>query len=86
MKLRITDGKTKFNLFNVIDLCLLFQLIGFVHFSLLVNALMGHWLPPAYLFYNVLFMVTLMWAIHCRESVDAIHIVSYFISIRTKIV
>lgn len=39
---------------------------------------MGRWLPPAYLFYNVLFMVTLMWAVHSRESVDAIHTVSYF--------
>jgi len=49
------------------------RIIGFVHFSLLVNAMMGRWIPQAYLFYNILFMVSLLWAIHCRESVDAIH-------------
>ncbi|CAO1391815.1 unnamed protein product [Diamesa hyperborea] len=52
------------------------RLIAFVHFSLIVNALIGHWLPQAYMFYNILFMVTLMWAIHSRESVDAIHAAS----------
>lgn len=48
-----------------------------MHFALLVNAMLSHWLPPAYMFYNILFMVALMWAIHCRESVDAIHTVSW---------
>lgn len=57
-----------------------------MHFSLLVNAMMGRWLPPAYLFYNVLFMVALMWAIHSRESVDAIHTVSYFWNIFSDII
>lgn len=52
------------------------QLIAFVHFALLVNAMLSHWQPPAYLFYNVLFMVSLMWAVHSRESVDAVHTVS----------
>ena len=39
--------------------------------------MMGSGIPTAYLFYNILFMVSLMWAIHCRESIDAIHTVSW---------
>jgi len=49
------------------------RIIAYVHFALLVNAMLGHWLPSAYMFHNILFMVSLLWAIHCRESVDAIH-------------
>ncbi|CRL04403.1 CLUMA_CG017489, isoform A [Clunio marinus] len=49
------------------------RFIGFVHFTLLVNAMLSHWLPPAYMFYNILFLVSILWAIHSRESVDAIH-------------
>ncbi|KAG5683932.1 hypothetical protein PVAND_013188 [Polypedilum vanderplanki] len=47
------------------------RIIAFVHFCLIVNALLGAY-PPAYTFYNILFMVSLMWAIHSRESTDAI--------------
>jgi hypothetical protein len=48
------------------------RIVAFVHFTLIVNALLGHWAPSAYLFYNILFMVSLMWSIHSRESTDAI--------------
>lgn len=61
---------------NLIFFFRTFQVIAFVHFSLLVNALLGYWLPQAYVFYNILFMISLLWAIHCRESTDAIQTVS----------
>uniref|UniRef100_A0A182QZ94 Angiotensin II receptor-associated protein n=1 Tax=Anopheles farauti TaxID=69004 RepID=A0A182QZ94_9DIPT len=50
------------------------KLIAFVHFILIVLALGSSWLPSAYLFYNLLFLVALFWAIHCRESIDAVQI------------
>lgn len=56
-----------------------FQLVAFVHFVLIANALLGTFLPASYLFYNLLFLLALFWTIHCKESVDAIHTVSYSI-------
>ncbi|XP_049548102.1 uncharacterized protein LOC125959324 [Anopheles darlingi] len=50
------------------------KLVAFVHFILIVLALEGAWLPSAYLFYNTLFIIALFWAIHCRESTDAVQI------------
>ncbi|XP_049290336.1 type-1 angiotensin II receptor-associated protein-like [Anopheles funestus] len=50
------------------------KLVAFVHFILIVLALGSAWLPSAYLFYNLLYMVALFWAIHCRESIDAVQI------------
>ncbi|XP_050099343.1 uncharacterized protein LOC126579788 [Anopheles aquasalis] len=50
------------------------KLVAFVHFVLIVLALEGAWLPSAYLFYNILFVIALFWAIHCRESTDAVQI------------
>lgn len=31
---------------------------------------MSAWAPPAYLFYNIIFMVALFWTIHSRDSID----------------
>ncbi|XP_058064161.1 uncharacterized protein LOC131213940 [Anopheles bellator] len=50
------------------------KVVAFVHFVLIVLALEGVWLPSAYLFYNLLYLITLFWSIHCRESTDAVQI------------
>lgn len=69
----------------VIDL-LPFQIIGYVHFALLVNAMMtsSPWMPQAYMFYNMLFMISLIWSIHSRESADAIYTVSKTFQLELK--
>lgn len=33
----------------------------------------GHWLPQAYLFYNLIFVFCLLWSVHQPLSVDAVH-------------
>lgn len=74
-----------FKIYFSINLFLKFQFLTLFHFTLLVGALQGHWLSQAYLFYNILFMVTLFWAIHCRESTDAVIFVStYYTSVIPK--
>lgn len=47
-----------------------------MHIILIVFALQGHWMPPAFLFYNILFIISLFWSIQCNASIDAIHTVS----------
>ncbi|CRL04402.1 CLUMA_CG017488, isoform A [Clunio marinus] len=42
-----------------------------VHFVLVVGVLLTHWSSPAYLFYNVLFVVAIIWSIASRNSVEA---------------
>lgn len=41
-------------------------------------------MPLAYLFYNLLFMVSLMWAVAVRDSIDAIHTVKTLQSIELQ--
>lgn len=62
---------------QIIKLFSIPQLVTFVHFFLLANAMLGTFLPQSYLFYNILFLVSLFWTMHCKESVDAIHTVSW---------
>jgi hypothetical protein len=38
------------------------------HFMLTTWALLGNWLPNAYLYYNSMLMITLLWSIHARDS------------------
>ncbi|EDS39832.1 conserved hypothetical protein [Culex quinquefasciatus] len=52
------------------------KLIAAIHFILTVFALEGYWLPSAYQFYNLIYILTLFWAIHDKESTDAVHIAS----------
>ncbi|XP_055627313.1 type-1 angiotensin II receptor-associated protein-like [Toxorhynchites rutilus septentrionalis] len=52
------------------------KLIALIHFTLVAFALQSYWLPSAYSFYNLIYILSLFWAIQCRESVDAIHIAS----------
>lgn len=53
-----------------------FQLIALIHTCLIAAALNSYWLPAAYQFYNIIFIITLFWAIHSRQSSDAVQIVS----------
>lgn len=36
------------------------------------RATQSFWLPPSYTIYNTLFLISLLWAIHARDSEDAI--------------
>lgn len=51
-------------------------MVAFIHFLFIVNSMLGYWVPNAYVFYNILFIISLFWTLHCKESVDAIHTVS----------
>lgn len=48
------------------------KLVAFVHFIFIVFAMMASHLPVVMMFYNTIFMVALFWAIHCKESADAV--------------
>lgn len=41
------------------------------HLILIVNALLTHWIAPAYLFYNLLFMVAMLWVVGLKDSIEA---------------
>ncbi|CAD7091217.1 unnamed protein product [Hermetia illucens] len=49
------------------------KLVTFVHFIFIANAMLTYTWPTAFLFYNILFIISLMWTIHCKESTDAVH-------------
>ena len=38
----------------------------------MTRAMIGDWLPAAYLYYNSFFMLTLLWAMHSRDSHDPV--------------
>ncbi|RWS12852.1 type-1 angiotensin II receptor-associated protein-like protein [Dinothrombium tinctorium] len=50
------------------------KLIFFVHLILVVWATQTDWLPTAYSTYNLLFLASILWSIHSRESDDALFI------------
>lgn len=52
------------------------QVVAAVHFVCISFALLGTFLPAAYAFYNLVFLLALLWSVHCKESIDAIHTVS----------
>uniref|UniRef100_A0A1B6M401 Type-1 angiotensin II receptor-associated protein n=1 Tax=Graphocephala atropunctata TaxID=36148 RepID=A0A1B6M401_9HEMI len=56
------------NAFPVIDLKAIFG----VHFILITWGIQGHWSPDSYLFYNLVFVLTLLWSIHCKDKVEPI--------------
>lgn len=58
-----------------------FQLVAFVHFIFICNAMFGTGLVGAYLFYNILFILAMFWSIHCKESIESIQTVSIHISL-----
>ncbi|XP_055681775.1 type-1 angiotensin II receptor-associated protein-like [Lutzomyia longipalpis] len=63
------------------------KLVTIVHLTLISNAMLSNWSPQAYIFYNVFFMVSLFWALHSKESVDAVYMatlidaVSFFLDL-----
>lgn len=48
------------------------KLIFYVHFSLIVLALVGSWGSSAYLFYNLLFMITLLWSLFDNNAAESV--------------
>ncbi|XP_055370918.1 uncharacterized protein LOC129605286 isoform X1 [Condylostylus longicornis] len=49
------------------------KLVAFIHFIFIGNAMLGTWIPGAYIFYNILFIMSMMWSLHCKDSSEAIH-------------
>lgn len=52
------------------------QVVAFVHFFFISNAMLGSWGHGAYEFYNFLFIISLFWTIHSKDSVEAVQTVS----------
>ncbi|EAT43391.1 AAEL005205-PA [Aedes aegypti] len=50
------------------------KLVAMIHTTLIAAALNSYWLPASYQFYNILFIISLFWAIHWKESSDAVQI------------
>lgn len=50
------------------------KLVFLVHFVLITWGVQGFWSPDSFLFYNSLFILTLLWAIHNKESDDPLQI------------
>ncbi|XP_001354837.1 type-1 angiotensin II receptor-associated protein [Drosophila miranda] len=48
------------------------KLVAFVHFFFISNAMLGSWGHGAYEFYNFLFIISMFWAIHCKDSIEAV--------------
>jgi len=45
-----------------------------VHFILITWGIQGHWSPDSYLFYNLIFILCLMWGIHCKDREEPIQL------------
>nr|BAN21045.1 unkown protein [Riptortus pedestris] len=60
-----------------------------IHFTLISLGIQGYWSPDSYLFYNLLFLLTVLWSIHNKDNVDSmqiaigINLVSIFLDIIT---
>ncbi|KAM7346262.1 type-1 angiotensin II receptor-associated protein isoform 2-T2 [Cochliomyia hominivorax] len=50
----------------------LLKCVAFIHFLFISNAMLGMWGHGAYEFYNFLFMISMLWAMHSKDSVEAI--------------
>lgn len=59
-----------------LSLSLSAQVVAFVHFIFISNAMLGSWGHGAYEFYNFLFIISLFWTIHSKDSVEAVQTVS----------
>lgn len=64
------------------------KIVFFTHLLLSTWASQGSWLPNAYLYYNGIFLVILMWSIHHRESDEPVFMGLFlnFISILLDII
>lgn len=59
-----------------LSLSIYLQVVAFVHFFFISNAMLGSWGHGAYEFYNFLFIISLFWTIHSKDSVEAVQTVS----------
>ncbi|ALC49102.1 CG32638 [Drosophila busckii] len=48
------------------------KVVAFVHFFFISNAMLGSWGHGAYEFYNFLFIISLFWTIHSKDSIEAV--------------
>ena len=48
------------------------KVVTFIHFIFVTNAMLGSWGHGAYEFYNFLFLISLFWTMHSKESLEAI--------------
>ncbi|KAL7743886.1 hypothetical protein ACLKA6_003113 [Drosophila palustris] len=48
------------------------KVVAFVHFIFISNAMLGSWGHGAYEFYNFLFIISMFWTIHAKESIEAV--------------
>lgn len=46
--------------------------VFFMHFILSLWALQHSWLPMSYMYYNLIFMATLLWSLHCKDSEEPV--------------
>lgn len=46
-----------------------------LHFTLIAFSLMGYWTSTAYVFYNFIFILTLIWAIKDHDNGEPIQLV-----------
>lgn len=44
----------------------------FIHFVFITAALGSFWTPSSYQFYNVIFLITILWSIHSKESEEPV--------------
>lgn len=60
-----------------------------VHLTLVSLGIQGYWSPDSYFFYNLLFHLVILWAIHCKDNVEpvqiaiAINVLAIFLDIIT---
>lgn len=50
------------------------KIVFAVHFVLTTWGIQGYWSPDSYLYYNLLFLVTLLWAMHSRDREEPVQI------------
>lgn len=48
------------------------NLVALVHFILVCNSLLTMEFVGAYIFYNLMFFITMIWTIHCKDSLESI--------------
>jgi len=57
----------------------MFQAVFFIHLVFTSWGLQSDWAPTSYFFYNLIFLMVLLWGVHQEESDQAIVIVNRFL-------
>ena len=60
------------------------QVVFFVHLVFPTWAMQSEWTPPSYFFYNLVFLMVLLWGMHQQDSDNAINVVSILNSIKFR--